>query len=61
MGLSLGHLIVILLIVAVVFGFGKLPRAMGDIGKGIKNFRDELGKDGEKKQEILPPEDKRDS
>lgn len=60
MGLSLGHWIVVLLIVMLLFGFGKLPNAMRDLGKGIKNLRDELSKDSEKekKEQILPPEDK---
>jgi len=57
MGLSFGHLIVVLLIVMVLFGFGKLPKAMGDIGKGIRNLRDELNKDSDK-QQVLPPKDK---
>ena len=56
MGLSFGHLIVILLLVMVLFGFGKLPKAMGDIGKGIRNLREELGKDSEK-DKVLPPKD----
>ena len=56
MGLSFGHLIVILLLVMVLFGFGKLPKAMGDIGKGIRNLREELGKDSEKDR-VLPPKD----
>lgn len=42
MGLSLPHLIILLLIVLLVFGAGKLPKIMSDIGKGIKNLRDEL-------------------
>jgi sec-independent protein translocase protein TatA len=37
--LSISHLIVVLLIILVLFGAGKLPNVMGDIGKGIKNFR----------------------
>ena len=58
MGLSFGHLVIVLLIVMVLFGFGKLPKAMGDIGKGIRNLREELGKDSEKdKQQVLPPKD----
>lgn len=40
MGLSLSHLLLVLLIVFVIFGAGKLPRVMGDIGKGIRNMRD---------------------
>jgi len=37
--LSISHLIVVLVIVLVLFGAGKIPNIMGDVGKGIKNFR----------------------
>ena len=39
--MSIGPLQIILIIVLVLilFGAGKLPRVMGDIGKGIKSFR----------------------
>lgn len=58
--LSFSHLILVLLIVFVLFGAGKLPKVMGDLGKGIRNMRDELnGGDEKGKQEVLPPEDKR--
>ncbi|MEA1938100.1 MAG: twin-arginine translocase TatA/TatE family subunit [Pseudomonadota bacterium] len=33
------ELIVVLLIVLLLFGAGRLPRVMGDIGKGIKSFK----------------------
>ena len=60
MGFSLPHLLLTLLIVLLVFGAGRLPRVMGDIGKGIKNLRNELqGDEKETKQEVLPPEDKK--
>lgn len=42
MGLSLPHLLLILLIVLLVFGAGRLPRVMGDIGKGIRSLREGL-------------------
>jgi len=32
-------LVVILLIILVLFGAGKLPRIAGDLAKGIKNFK----------------------
>lgn len=58
--LSFSHLILVVLVVFVLFGAGKLPRVMGDLGRGIRNFRDELGADGkDSKQEVLPPEDKK--
>ena len=49
MGLSLGHILLVLVVVLILFGAGKLPKVMGDFGKGIRNMRDELGKDSEKK------------
>ena len=49
MGISLPHLLVTLLIILLVFGAGKFPKIMSDIGKGIKNLKDELDtKDKEK-------------
>ncbi len=47
MGFSFGHLILLLIIVLVVFGVGKLPQVMGDLGKGIRAFKDGM-KEGEK-------------
>ncbi len=42
MGLSFANIIIILIIVLILFGAGKLPKVMGDLGKGIKNFKDGL-------------------
>ncbi|MDE2029444.1 MAG: twin-arginine translocase TatA/TatE family subunit [Alphaproteobacteria bacterium] len=39
MGLSLTHIILLLVVVLVVFGAGKLPQVMGDLGKGVRNFK----------------------
>lgn len=50
MGLSVTKLLLILIIVFVVFGAGKLPQVMGDIGKGIKALKDGL-QESEKKPE----------
>jgi sec-independent protein translocase protein TatA len=52
-------MLLVLLVVLIFFGAGKLPKVMGDIGKGIKNMRDELGNgDAKGSQTVLPPEDK---
>ena len=40
MGLSTSHLIIVLLIVLVLFGAGKIPKIMGDLAKGVKAFKD---------------------
>ena len=38
-GLGFGELMVILLIVIVVFGAGKIGDVGGDLGRAIRNFR----------------------
>ena len=45
MGLSFSHLLVLLLIILIVFGAGKLPKVMGDLGKGIRSMRDGMKED----------------
>ena len=40
MGLGIGELALILVIVLIVFGAGKLPKVMSDLGKGVKSFKD---------------------
>lgn len=39
MSLGMGELLLVLVIVFVLFGAGKLPQVMGDIGKGIKSLK----------------------
>jgi sec-independent protein translocase protein TatA len=39
MGLSMGHLVLLLIIVLVVFGAGKIPQIMGDVAKGMRAFK----------------------
>lgn len=59
MGLSLPHLLIVLVIVLLVFGAGRLPRVMGDIGKGIRSLREGLkGEDEVKKIEDKDKDEK---
>ena len=44
---SAWHWIIGLLIVVIVFGAGKLPNVMGDVAKGIKNFKAGLKEEDE--------------
>ena len=53
MGLSLWHLLVLGLVVLVVFGAGKLPNVMGDLGKGLRNFKS--GLDGKESADAPKP------
>lgn len=49
----------ILLIVAMLFGVGKLPEVFGSIGKGVREFRKEAGMDGttsSQQPQALPPQ-----
>lgn len=55
-GLGMWELIIILVIVLIIFGAGKLPEIGSGIGKGIRNFRDAT-KDKDKPDEISPPEE----
>ncbi len=48
--IGIGELLLILLIVMVVFGAGKLPQIGEGLGKAIANFKKSIsGKDEEKK------------
>jgi len=44
---SLMHWMVVLLIVLLLFGAGKLPRVMGDFAKGIKAFKSGMKEEDE--------------
>jgi sec-independent protein translocase protein TatA len=62
MGLSFWHIIIVLLVVLIVFGAGKLPQVMGDLGKGIKSFKSGMNDDDKTADKSeptkLPPSDK---
>ncbi len=38
-GLSIWHWLIVLLVVLVLFGRGRVSEIMGDFGKGIKSFK----------------------
>lgn len=41
-GLSTPELLIIMVIVLVVFGAGKLPKVMRDLGKGVRSFKETM-------------------
>ncbi|HLI20476.1 MAG TPA: twin-arginine translocase TatA/TatE family subunit [Stellaceae bacterium] len=57
---SLMHWMIVLLIVLLLFGAGKLPRVMGDFAKGIKAFKAGMKDEDDDavaapKQQVPPP------
>jgi sec-independent protein translocase protein TatA len=44
---SIWHWIIVLLIVLLLFGAGKLPKVMGDLAKGVKSFKAGLQDDSD--------------
>jgi sec-independent protein translocase protein TatA len=53
-GIGMPELIIILIIILIIFGAGKLPEIGSGIGKGIKNFKKATN---QKPDEITPPEE----
>jgi len=45
------ELIILLVIVVLLFGPGRIGKIAGELGKGIKSFRDGLGGDKDKKDD----------
>ena len=51
-GIGMPELIIILIIILIIFGAGKLPEIGSGIGKGIKNFKKATN---DAKEEITAP------
>ncbi|MBH0238967.1 twin-arginine translocase TatA/TatE family subunit [Methylobrevis albus] len=42
---SIWHWLIVLAVVLLLFGRGKIPELMGDVAKGIKNFKKGMSED----------------
>ncbi|MFC3173312.1 twin-arginine translocase TatA/TatE family subunit [Novosphingobium bradum] len=51
---SIGHWIILLVVVLILFGRGRVSEIMGDFGKGIKSFKQGLN-DDEAPRNVTPP------
>ncbi|KJF70492.1 MULTISPECIES: twin-arginine translocase TatA/TatE family subunit [Rhizobium/Agrobacterium group] len=51
---SVWHWLIVLVIVLVLFGRGKIPELMGDVAKGIKSFKKGMS---DEDQTTPPPAD----
>ena len=49
-GIGMPELIIILVIVMIIFGAGKLPEIGAGMGKAIRNFKGATAEDPEKKE-----------
>jgi sec-independent protein translocase protein TatA len=47
MSIGIWQVVLILVIVLILFGAGKLPKVMGDVAKGVKNFKAGMKDDDE--------------
>ena len=45
MGISIWQIVLVLVIILILFGAGKIPRVMGDVAKGIKSFKKGMSED----------------
>ena len=46
---SIWHWLIVLVVVLLLFGRGKIPELMGDVAKGIKSFKKGMSDDDEPK------------
>ena len=51
MGLSFWHIIIVVIVVVLLFGRGKISDLMGDVAKGIKSFKKGMSDDNTSKNE----------
>jgi sec-independent protein translocase protein TatA len=51
---SIWHWLIVLLVVVLLFGAGRISGVMGDLGRGIKSFKKGLNEDDEPRPATVP-------
>ena len=63
MDIGLPELLIILVVIVILFGPGRIGKVAGELGKGMRAFRDGLSGKGEEKKEedkqAVPPKDEK--
>ena len=52
-GLGLPELIIILIVIIVLFGPGRLGKVLGELGSGLRSFKDGLGVDKKEEEKAV--------
>ena len=55
MGLSATHILLLLLVVVLLFGRGKISELMGDVAKGIRSFKKGMAEDDASETQASAP------
>jgi sec-independent protein translocase protein TatA len=55
---SMWHWLLVLLVLVLLFGVGKISGLMGDLAKGIKSFKKEMAEDESEAEPAPEPEPK---
>ena len=53
-GFSIWHWLIVLLVVLVLFGRGRVSEIMGDFGKGIKSFKQGMADENDTRKDDAP-------
>jgi sec-independent protein translocase protein TatA len=54
---SIWHILVVLVVILVLFGKGRISAMMEDLGKGIKSFKKGMAEDESPQKQITKKED----
>ena len=60
-GIGMQELVIILVIILIIFGAGKLPEIGGGMGKAIRNFKKAVAESDSNPSEKIEQKDKKDS